>query len=109
MSDLLKHSHFLQQVESYVTEHPTVAPYVTQFVAQGIENSRQLLIEQAGDMESALAQSLFRRFRKGKLKNMTEEDVFVVEKIKKWKEKGRCFINWDWLLDVVNKKEVADK
>lgn len=105
MTDLLKHSQFLQQVESYVTEHPTVAPYVTQFVAQGIENSRQLLIEQAGDMESALAQSLFRRFHKGKLKNMTEEDGFVIEKINKWHEKGRCFLKWNWLLDVVNKRE----
>lgn len=99
---------FLKMVKDYITENPTVGARVADYVAAGIEASRQQLLEQASDMESALSQSLFRRFFKGKVKTLTEEDKFIIEKISKWKELKKSFIRWDWLfeaLEAVQEKE----
>lgn len=107
MSIPLKHHVFLNGVMDYVAENPEVAPYVTEFVAHGIEASRNQLLEQCRDIESALSQSLYRRFYKSKVKRLTKEDIFIIEKISKWREKNKNFIKWDWLFESLENKEVS--
>jgi hypothetical protein len=102
------HELFLRAVEDYITKYPTVAPHVTEFVARGIEKSRKSLVEQASEMENALAQALYRRFYAGKVKKLTEQDKFVLEKINKWRKQRKNFIQWDWLFEKLD-EEVLDE
>lgn len=95
--ELNDHSVFLACVEQYVTENPTVAALITQFVARGIEKSREMLLEQSSDTEAALGLYMHDRFGKGRVKKLTEIDSFVIEKIKKWNHKR--FLNWNWLYE----------
>lgn len=81
---------FLQYVQGYTTQNPEVGAHVSNYVAQGIEQSRKEQIAKSADMETIISFLL----RGGKLKNSDKE--FVSIKLRKWN--NLCSLNWEPLL-----------
>ncbi len=78
--DLLKHQGFLLSVKEYIAKNPEVAPYVTEFIAAGIQAALKESNERAMDMECALVGALEMKGKKGR--------EFTLGKLKKWDGKG---------------------
>ena len=70
------HKTFLRSVQDYIEKYPDVGAYVSDFVAAGIESSRNDANQRAEDFEIALSQSL----KKPKKK----QDIIIKKTIRKW-------------------------
>lgn len=84
----MSNDEFLEYVKNYVSDHPDVAPFVTNFVAQGLKEALDLTMDRATDMEAALIISLAQRYG--------SKEEFIISKIEKWKD--RSSLNWDSIL-----------
>lgn len=74
--DLLKHGAFLSGVQKYISDNPQVAPYVTEYIAHGIQDALKHSQEMAADMESALVGALCVKGKKGR--------ELTLQKLQKW-------------------------
>lgn len=83
--DLEKHAPFLRSVKEYLAEYPEVAPYATDFIAQGISAALSSARDRAADMEIALLGSITSRMKNG--------DTLVLDKLRKWN--GKTSLRWD--------------
>lgn len=89
-----EHEAFLFRVQEYVSEHPDVAPMVTDFIRRGIQQALQETQQRACDMETCLVWALNPR--------MNGAMAGIVEKLLKWKNKSA--MRWDSELERLNKK-----
>ena len=78
---------FLISVQNYITSNPEVGAYVSDYVANGIEENRKQQIAKSADMEIIISFLL----RGGKLK--PSDKVFVADKLVKWN--ALCSLNWE--------------
>lgn len=84
----MNHDNFLEYVKNYVSNNPDVAPFVTNYVAYGLNSALNQIMERAADMEAALCISLAQRYG-------SKEEI-IISRIEKWKDKSS--LNWDSLL-----------
>lgn len=78
--NMLKHAAFLGHVRKYISDNPEVAPYVTEYIAHGIQDALKHSQEMAADMESALVGVLAMKGKPGKM--------LTLEKLQKWSGKS---------------------
>lgn len=91
---MTEHEAFFRYVQAYVTATPEAGAYVSDYVARGIEASRQSALQRAADMEAALAVMLARR--------TGGRDEFVLEILRKWN--GAASLRWDDVIRVLEAK-----
>ena len=89
-----EHYAFLHSVKQYVSDNPDVAAYVSDFVAEGINESRNEALKRAADMETALAVALARR-NKG-------HDSLIVSILNRWRNKSA--LCWDSTIQIIDGK-----
>lgn len=94
MNERLTHEDiaFLANVKDYITTHPAVAAYISDYVAQGIQEALLSQRELASDMEAALLYSL-----RSDKKLKKEEYSFVKDTLTKWR--GKSWLRWDWFFE----------
>jgi hypothetical protein len=80
---------FLEHVKNYVSVNPDIAPYVTNFVADGLRDALNDTKERAADMEAALCVSLAKRYG-------SREEI-IISKLEKWH--SRSSLNWDSMIN----------
>lgn len=88
---------FLATIAEYVRKRPEIAPYITDFIRQGIEQALDESRNRAADMEIALIAALSKRNKKW-------ADELLKDKITKWKDRGS--INppaWDEIIKDLSK------
>jgi hypothetical protein len=95
-----KHEQFLTTVKNYIEKHPDAAPFVTEYVAAGLEASRQTLLDRLCDMETALLVALSKRFKGA--------DKLILSKIKPWVGKTSIPLE-DTVKDLENAISLKDK
>lgn len=86
-----KHTNFLNQVANYVKENPDVAAYVSDAVAQGLQEKLKESNERAADMEVALSVMVAKRYK--------DRESLVLNKLEKWN--GRSALRWDSVIEML--------
>lgn len=91
------HTTFLLQVQNYVEKHPEVGAYISDFVARGIEASRNEALQRAADMEVALTVAIAKRW--------PGRETLILSKIKKWN--GKSSVPWDDTISMLEGKRLT--
>ena len=91
----MNHNNFLEYVRSYVSVNPDVAPFVTNYVADGLNSALNQTMERAADMEAALCISLAHKY--------DSKEEIIISKIEKWEDKSS--LNWSTLLTKLRGKQ----
>lgn len=94
--NLEKHRPFLNSIKDYCANNPEISPYITDFIAQGINEALLKANERATDMEIALLSVIVKRFK--------NSDFLVLDKLKKWN--GKTSLRWD---DTIDKLETTQR
>jgi hypothetical protein len=88
---MINHSVFLEYVHAYVKDYPEVAAYISNTVADGINESRREVLHRAADMEAALAVCIAARYK--------NRDALILSKLKQWE--GKSAINWKSTIEML--------
>ena len=89
-----EHYSFLNSVKQYVSDNPDVAAYVSDFVADGINESRKEAMKRAADMETALAIAIANRYK--------DRDSLIVSILNRWRNKSA--LCWDSTIKLIEGK-----
>ena len=89
-----EHQEFLRYVQKYVTDNPEVAAYISNFVAEGINESRKEVLKRAADMETALAVAIANRYK--------DRDSLIVSILNRWRDKTA--LCWDSTIQMIEGK-----
>lgn len=89
-----EHMEFLNYVAMYVKEYPGVSAYVSDYVAQGVNESRIEALNRAADMEVALSVAIAKRYKC--------RDELILSKLKKWENKSA--IKWESTIKMLEEK-----
>ncbi len=90
--------NFLLYIKSYCSERPSIAAYIGQYAAAGVEEKLSASRQQCSDLESALAITLTKRKWKGM-------DKLVIDKIKDFVALGINHVRWDSFLEEYEKDD----
>jgi hypothetical protein len=88
---------FLMYVQSYVQKRPEVAGYIGTYIAAGIQEYKEELLEVNRNLESALLASLM-----GKFKGATD---LILGKIKDIQNNRFTYFNWTSFLEEHERKK----
>jgi hypothetical protein len=89
------HYAFLTSVKLYVADNPEVAAYVSEFVAEGIDESRKEVMRRAADMETALAVAIANRYK--------DRDSLILTILNRWR--NRSALCWDSTIEMITAKK----